>query len=553
MTGLEFERPALPRLIYYQDAHHFHAKRLDPPVSLSKLRWPIDELLGTGVDTLAFGLGYGDVYFHESKTGRVVGDQQETWDSFIDWRIMRLVESSRELGIDQLRSVIDHGKADGLRVFPSLKLQSCDRPGSDRCGKLKWESANEVCLLEKDIHHPRYEWCYDYAHPAVRQSKLDLLAEVMEDYAADGIELDFMFVPKYFRSGEEECHSDLMNSFVSDVRRLANEIGARQGRYIAVGARVFHQREANLKLGLDVETWLRDGSVDIVIGQMSEQLLDATSVNVKWLVDAAGSHAGIYVRPPRRIYHEEVGMPTGEMFRAFGQAVSRQGGDGLYLGYLKWPFDRDEYQILREMAHPEVYERKNKRYVLQPRESGLVFEELLDYQGDYPKVERRKEDEITNPPDRNLPVELLEKETARAVFVISDDLESANRDGELRGAVISIRFAELCVEDTIEIRLNDEVLPPEDAEITDQSELWMPLKSRGSPVEASLQMPACWFRYNLGTDILQEGENVLEVEVMAFEKTAGFTRSINGVEIRTQYAEFERPQDFNVRRVAPSN
>ena len=246
-------------------------------------------------------------------------------------------------------------------------------------------------------------------------------------------------------------------------------------------------------------------------------------------------------------------MPTGEMFRAFGQAVSRQGGDGLYLGYLKWPFDRDEYQILREMAHPEVYERKSKRYVLQPRESGLVFEELLDYQGDYSKVERRKEDEITTPPDRNLPVELLEEETARVVFVISDDLESANRDGELRGAVISIRFAELCVEDTIEIRLNDEILPPEDAEITDQSELWMPLKSRGSPVEASLQMPACWFRYNLGTDILQEGENVLEVEVMAFENTAGFTRSINGVEIRTQYAEFERPQGFSLERVAPSN
>ena len=45
-----------PRLIYYSDAHHYHAKRLDPPLNAHKMRWPIDELVGTGVDMLAFGL-----------------------------------------------------------------------------------------------------------------------------------------------------------------------------------------------------------------------------------------------------------------------------------------------------------------------------------------------------------------------------------------------------------------------------------------------------------------------------------------------------------------
>ena len=58
-----------PRLAYYSDAHHFHAKRLDPPLNVQKLQWPVDELVGTGVDLLVFGLGYGDVYFHQSKIG----------------------------------------------------------------------------------------------------------------------------------------------------------------------------------------------------------------------------------------------------------------------------------------------------------------------------------------------------------------------------------------------------------------------------------------------------------------------------------------------------
>ena len=139
-----------PRLIYYQDAHHFHAKRLDPPINIHKLHRPIDELVGSGVDVLAFGLGYGDVYFHNSKVGRVVGQFQEVWDSYIDWRIMRMVREAESLGTDQVRAVVDYGRKMNLSVFPSLKLQSCDPPDSDRSGLLKWNHWREVCLGEKN-------------------------------------------------------------------------------------------------------------------------------------------------------------------------------------------------------------------------------------------------------------------------------------------------------------------------------------------------------------------------------------------------------------------
>ena len=397
-----------PRLIYYQDAHHFHAKRLDPPLSLEKLRWPVDELLGSGVDVLAFGLGYGDVYFHDSRVGRVVGQLQDVWDSYIDWRIMRMVQDARELGTDQVREVVTRGKEMGLRVYPSLKLQSCDRPGSDRCGLLKWHHADEVCMLEQDEYHPRYEWCYDYAHPMVREDKLNVLREIMTDYEAEGVELDFMFVPKFFKSGEEEKHAHLMTDFIGDVRRLADEVSEAQDRKVVVSARVFHQREANLRLGLDVESWLANGSLDMVVGQMSEQFMDTGAFDVGWMVDAAqSSDTGTYVRPTRRVYDERTPVPELEMYRAFAQTALRQGADGLYLGYLRWPFSQVEYDILREMAYPDAFARRDKRYILQPRETGLVLEELVDYQGGYPKKPHRTEDETTDPPERYLPADLV--------------------------------------------------------------------------------------------------------------------------------------------------
>ena len=541
-----------PRLIYYQDAHHFHAKRLDPPLSIEKLRWPVDELLGSGVDVLAFGLGYGDVYFHDSKVGRVVGQMQDVWNSYIDWRIMRMVQDARELGTDQVREVVTRGKEMGLKVFPSLKLQSCDRPGSDRCGLLKWHHADEVCMLERDEYHPRYEWCYDYAHPKVREDKLSVLRELMSVYETEGVELDFMFVPKYFKTGEEERQAQLMTDFVGDVGRMADEIGEAQGRKIVVAARVFHQREANLRLGLDVETWLANGSLDLVVGQVSEQFMDTGAFDVRWMVDAAQpSDTGTYVRPTRRVYDERTPVPELEMYRAFAQTVRRQGADGLYIGYLRWPFSQVEYDILREMAYPDAFARRDKRYILQPRETGLVLEELVDYQGGYPKKPHRTEDETTDPPERYLPADMVEGETISVPVVVSDDLESARAEGELRPPVLTLRFAQFCVEDDVEFRFNGRVLPTADAEITDELATMMPLSPRGSPFEGPLGVSAHWFRWKLDTDLLREGKNVVEVEAKRLDKPAGFTRSLNGVEIRTRYKDFARPQGLEVVRLAP--
>jgi hypothetical protein len=53
-------------------------------------------------------------------------------------------------------------------------------------------------------------------------------------------------------------------------------------------------------------------------------------------------------------------------------------------------------------------------------------------------------------------------------------------------------------------------------------------------------------------DLLVRGENVLEVETLKQEETAGFVRSVSGVEIRTQYKDFVRPQGLEVDRVAPT-
>ena len=513
-----------PQLAYYSDAHHFHAKRLDPPLSKHKMQSPVDELVGTGVDLLVFGLGYGDVYFHQTKIGRVVGQEKEVWEHFIDWRIMRMVKDAEAMGTDQVREVIRRGRETGMAVFPSLKLQDPAKPGSERCGWLKWKHGAEVCLGQPDDRFPDHgtEWAYDYTNELVRQEKKALLREILEDYEADGIELDFMFFPLYFRRDETEQGTRAMNEFVAEIREMANEVGQKQGRRIPIMARVWHRREDNLKFGLDAETWLGEGSIDLVAAQMPSTFFDTGAVDGHWLADAAnaaGAAAYMQLRGPS-IEDERARFPNIEMYRALSQTLQWQGFAGMYLGYLPWPLDQDEYQVLREMASPEGISRRDKRYVRPLR--------------------AKKVPPYFTPDEGPLPLDLKEGETASIDLIVADDLESAKSDGEMRQPVLTITFCYFCVEDDVSIRFNGTAMPIDEAEIHEVS---------GGLVQRD--GGTCWFRYRLDLDLLKRGENTVEITLDKATKSAGFARTVTGVEVHTRYKDFARPEGLDPERIAP--
>lgn len=513
-----------PRLIYYNDGHHFHGKRVDPPLNLHKMCWPVDEVVGTGVELLAFGLGYGDVYFHDSKVGRTIGEEKETWENFIDWRIMRMVKDARELGTDQVKEIIKRGRQMGLAVFPSLRLQSNNEYRTQRCGWLKWHHGAEVCFGEGE----EKPWCYDFHNELVRQDKLAMIREMLEDYGADGMELDFMFQPSYFKKGEVEKGIPVLNDFVAAVRGLADEIGVAQNRHIPLLARVFSRRDENLAIGLDVETWLRQGYIDYVVGQVSEALFETGVSDAAWLAAAADTTgAAAYLRPPHIVYDERTIFPHIEMFRGLRQTLEWQGFSGLYLGYLPWPFAQREYQILREVAYPEIIARHDKRYLLQPREDNAAAA------------------------DRFLPATLEQGETVTLPIIIADDLDSARQDGEMRPPLLIIRFANLCIEDELEIRFNSQQLSLDQATITDERATRILARMR-SPVDAPEAFGGYWFRFDLDPALLTQGQNNLEVKSIKQEKTAAFVRTISGVEIRTQFKDFVRPEGLEIDRVPPT-
>jgi hypothetical protein len=93
--------------------------------------------------------------------------------------------------------------------------------------------------------------------------------EVCQNYAVDGVELDFFRHPVYFKkyalegkAGEEELK--MMTDLVKRIRAMADREGAKRGKPILLTIRVPDSVEFCRAMGLDVERWLQEELVDIL-------------------------------------------------------------------------------------------------------------------------------------------------------------------------------------------------------------------------------------------------------------------------------------------------
>ena len=74
-----------PKLIHYNDARHYSIYRYEPPMSLYQWRQPVDEILGTDVDTLVYGLGSGETFLHGTQAGLKWGEDVEKHNMSMMW------------------------------------------------------------------------------------------------------------------------------------------------------------------------------------------------------------------------------------------------------------------------------------------------------------------------------------------------------------------------------------------------------------------------------------------------------------------------------------
>ena len=111
-----------------------------------------------------------------------------------------------------------------------------------------------------------FSWpAFDYAQPEVRQRVLGVIEEASRRYDLEGIELDWCRHPLLFKYGQERRHVPVMTDFIHQVHQVLNKRETQRGRPVLLSMRVPDSPALALSVGLDVEEWVAQGWVDILI------------------------------------------------------------------------------------------------------------------------------------------------------------------------------------------------------------------------------------------------------------------------------------------------
>lgn len=517
-----------PKFIFHNDGRHYNLYRFDPPMSLHQIRQPVDEILGTGVDTLSFGLGSGHTFWHDTKVGFRWGEHiTDHTNGVMWWRAGENVRQALEAGMDPLKVVVDRAREKGIQIIGSLKMNdptSPDDEGKYWLGKLKWEHP-EVMISEEDPFEPKVAPCADYGNPLVRQERLGVIEEIYGNYELDGLEIDDCLkdshVRAFFKPSVARASAPILTSLIRDIRGLLDDIGKKRGRRLILATRVHPLEEGNLEVGMDVRTWMEEGLVDMVLPYLggTQSMLVDSQHSFDWITKAAlESETWVYPRIGRLPYDDRYHNATIEMQRADATNLRKKGADGVYMEHLTWPHSISEYQALRELGDPDIYARKSKLYMLAPGTKGPD----------------------SAPLGRILPMIMEEGETAQIPIFIGDSLSDALADRELESINLGVRIVQKNPLDNITFQFNDQPLNVEEAKIRTVYGGTVSWLAQRSDLPENINT-YYWYDFNLPLDLVREGDNELKVTMNHHFKDMTADRILHHIEVRVDYVEPEMP------------
>ena len=452
------------RIFFNDDTHELYRADANTPEGF--LRRRLKPLAGTGVDVISWSVlgGWADAPVYDSQIQPIYGDAHggpSRWapaglKPVMSENIKALINS----GHCPLQIVIDFAHGNNMETFASIRMNDC-HDSFVAGGITLWKKEHPEFWVDSTgiphdkVKHPLglYWTALDFTHQAVRDRKFEIIEEVCQRYDIDGVSLNFMRHPVFFSHtmrGQPVTADELeiMTGLIRRIRGLTDGRGLQRGRAILVAAIVPDSLQLSKSIGLDVETWIREDLIDIVVPGLGYAPF---TLPVDEFVGLAHEH-GVKVYPcinrkaPQNVPEEVVA----EGFRGVAANWYTAGADGVFFWNLGTPFVPQSgeqlvrtrnryYAALPELGSPRTLRGKDKLFYLD--------DWLLSY---YQHVSSR-------PP---LPVELQPDEPVCLGLTVADDLPAAARDGSFEAATLQMEFTGVTAQDRLSLRFNGQV-PPE--------------------------------------------------------------------------------------------
>ena len=431
-----------PRIMFYHDSRHPAVYMYEPPMEKEEFEAAVDEIVGTPVDALMYGLADGRTMFHDTKVSEVLGDPVKKWPHLIFRRAHQNARMMLDSGRDPLRIICERARAKGVAIYPTLLVNQGRRGTREddvRSSNFRWENLHLEIGAKGDLEDLEGSTNLDFKHQEVRDERFAVIDEVLRNYPVDGFELQLNYKSPavlFFHPGEVEQGRPLMTAWIKRVYDAVKASG--EGRELAI--RVPASIETSHALGLDVREWIRQGIVDVLIGETYQHTMDQQA-DFRPLVQAAkGSSCRIHGAIGLAVNSDRLKDGPIEITRAVASNCWDQGVDGLYLAqwFAAWPYEPSFYERLREVGHPDIMAPRDKFYYASTQS---VFS---------PKPSE---------PKPALPRTLKMNQPVQVPLPIADDLDRWDKAGRVHEVLLRLRLIGSTETDQVRFRLNGKELP----------------------------------------------------------------------------------------------
>lgn len=340
------------RIIMNNDGNDNPLEPVTPKAFLDRRTTPLAK---SHVDSIFYCTGVNNLYSHPSAVSEQMG---------VNWPIpnKEWVAALGAQGTDSLATMIGWCKDNGREIFWSMRMN--DRHDtSPRSAHLlcQWKRDNPDMLMGKLGDRFPFgggSWsALRYGSVEVREKMFRIIEDVCVRYDVDGIELDFFRHPIYFI---EAMRGDpvprekraAVTSLWRRVRALTDRIGRERGRPLLIAMRIPDSVGYCRAMGLDVDQWLAEGLIDVVVGGgyfKLEPWENLVALGKKYDVPVYAAFVRRRIEPNAP---EPEGSTALEVWRGEALLAWRAGVNGIYTFNRFVPTD----PIFRELGDPELLE-----------------------------------------------------------------------------------------------------------------------------------------------------------------------------------------------------
>ena len=531
--------PDAPKVIFTDDGWILSAT--EPPLTVEKLKAEVVDSHNWPGGALWWSIGDHEVYHYETEIGEIIGEAIEGLDegtySFVHsgtpgviGKIASNVRALKDECGGPVTALAKLCREAGLQFFPRVRMSSHYEidPRNPAYGRFRRDRPD--LLIGKpgeELAVGSLTWGLrtgkNYAFPEVREYMERIIFETFERFDVDGVELDYMRHPGVFRSDEAYQNRYLMTDLIERVHDRLKEVGAERGRDLQLAVRVPPTLADSVRIGLDVERWIRDGLVDIVA--VGGGFIPFETPIREFVEAAEGTGCLVYgcIEATRHMDDDAV--------RALTARWLSHGATGIYLYNFYTIYPEWNQRIAEEVSDPSRLERLDKRYELDT--AGPVFPSR-GHGGAFRYAS----------PSTFLPVTLRPISDGGGPefsMEVTDDLDAAIADDALEGCRLMLRFVDLQPDVDIEVTVNGTTLPRQSgADAVDgwtrlgiTAQFWM--EYPGYPEERAFEGKSLTFE--VGCPPLHRGENAIEVSLVSSNGDGGDAATLTNVELDVAYKQ----------------